>query len=110
MFHTTHGVFQATEGIFSATEATVPDELRVVVASALAPTTTVHVRVLSSGVSNDVEPGKVVLGEPAIDLRERKLQLAAMSKLPEMRRDLKQLAARMAALEGGGGRDAAEAA
>lgn len=63
-----------------------------------------------SGVSNDVEPGKVVLGEPAIDLRERKLQLAAMSKLPEMHRDLKQLAARMTALEGGGGRDAAEAA
>jgi UDP-3-O-[3-hydroxymyristoyl] glucosamine N-acyltransferase len=63
-----------------------------------------------SGVSNDVEPGKVVLGEPAIDLRERKLQLAAMSKLPEMRRELKQLAARLAALEGGGGREAAEAA
>jgi UDP-3-O-[3-hydroxymyristoyl] glucosamine N-acyltransferase len=63
-----------------------------------------------SGVSNDVEPGKVVLGEPAIDLRERKLQLAAMSKLPEMRRERKQLAARLAALEGGGGREAAEAA
>jgi hypothetical protein len=55
MFHATHGVFQTdTEGIFCATEATVPDELRVVVASALAPTTTVHVRVLTSGVSNDV--------------------------------------------------------
>jgi UDP-3-O-[3-hydroxymyristoyl] glucosamine N-acyltransferase len=52
-----------------------------------------------SGVSNDVEPGKTVLGEPAIDLRDRKLQLAAMSKLPEMRRDLKQLTARVAALE-----------
>jgi hypothetical protein len=55
MFHATHGVFQTdSEGIFCATEATVPDELRVVVASALAPTTTVHVRVLTSGVSNDV--------------------------------------------------------
>jgi UDP-3-O-[3-hydroxymyristoyl] glucosamine N-acyltransferase len=52
-----------------------------------------------SGVSNDVEPGKTVLGEPAIELRDRKLQLAAMSKLPEMRRDLKQLTARVAALE-----------
>lgn len=63
-----------------------------------------------SGVSNDVEPGKIVLGEPAIDLRERKLQLAAMSKLPEMRRDLKQLTARVSSLEGSGGRGAAEAA
>jgi UDP-3-O-[3-hydroxymyristoyl] glucosamine N-acyltransferase len=52
-----------------------------------------------SGVSNDVEPGKTVLGEPAIDLRDRKLQLATMSKLPEMRKDLKTLAARVEALE-----------
>ena len=52
-----------------------------------------------SGVSNDVEAGKTVLGEPAIDLRDRKLQLATISKLPEMRKDLKQLAARVAALE-----------
>ena len=52
-----------------------------------------------SGVSNDVEAGKTVLGEPAIDLRDRKLQLATMSKLPEMRKDLKQLVARVEALE-----------
>jgi UDP-3-O-[3-hydroxymyristoyl] glucosamine N-acyltransferase len=52
-----------------------------------------------SGVSNDVEAGKTVLGEPAIDLRDRKLQLATMSKLPEMRKDLKQLVARVAAIE-----------
>lgn len=63
-----------------------------------------------SGVSNDVEPGKIVLGEPAIDLRERKLQLAALSKLPDMRRELKQIAARVAELESSGGRGAAEAA
>jgi UDP-3-O-[3-hydroxymyristoyl] glucosamine N-acyltransferase len=63
-----------------------------------------------SGVSNDVEPGKIVLGEPAIDLRDRKLQLAAISKLPEMRRDLKQLAARLAAVEGCASRPAADAA
>ena len=55
-----------------------------------------------SGVSNDVEAGKTVLGEPAIDLRDRKLQLATMSKLPEMRKDLKSLAARVEALERGG--------
>ena len=52
-----------------------------------------------SGVSNDVEAGRTVLGEPAIDLRDRKLQLATMSKLPEMRKDLKTLAARVEALE-----------
>jgi UDP-3-O-[3-hydroxymyristoyl] glucosamine N-acyltransferase len=52
-----------------------------------------------SGVSNDIEPGKTVLGEPAIDLRDRKLQLATMSKLPDMRKDIKDLLARVAALE-----------
>ena len=52
-----------------------------------------------SGVSCDIEPGKTVLGEPAIDLRDRKLQLATISKLPEMRKDLKRLAARLEALE-----------
>ncbi len=62
-----------------------------------------------SGVSSDIEAGKTVLGEPAIDLRDRKLQLATMSKLPEMRKDLKTLAARVEALEHRGGR-AADAA
>lgn len=52
-----------------------------------------------SGVSCDIEAGKTVLGEPAIDLRDRKLQLATISKLPEMRKDLKQLAARIESLE-----------
>jgi UDP-3-O-[3-hydroxymyristoyl] glucosamine N-acyltransferase len=54
-----------------------------------------------SGVSCDVAAGATVLGEPAIDLRERKLQLATISKLPEMRRQLKDLVARVAALAGG---------
>ena len=51
-----------------------------------------------SGVSNDVPAGITVLGEPAIELRDRKLQLATMSKLPEMRKDLKLLTARVEAL------------
>lgn len=54
-----------------------------------------------SGISCDIEAGKTVLGEPAIDLRDRKLQLATISKLPEMRKDLKQLTARVAAVEAG---------
>lgn len=52
-----------------------------------------------SGVSNDIPAKKTVLGEPAIDLKERKLQLAAMTKLPEMRKQLKQLSRRFDALE-----------
>jgi len=52
-----------------------------------------------SGVSNDVPPGITVLGEPAIELRDRKLQLATMSKLPEMRKDIKQLNSRVDAIE-----------
>lgn len=52
-----------------------------------------------SGVSCDIEAGKTVLGEPAIDLRDRKLQLATISKLPEMRKELKHLASRLDALE-----------
>ena len=65
-----------------------------------------------SGVSNDVPPGITVLGEPAIELRDRKLQLATISKLPEMRKDIKQLNARVHAIEqtlssGGRGTEAA---
>jgi UDP-3-O-[3-hydroxymyristoyl] glucosamine N-acyltransferase len=63
-----------------------------------------------SGVSNDVEAGKTVLGEPAIDLRDRKLQLATISKLPEMRKDLRALAARLEALEAPAAGGAADAA
>jgi UDP-3-O-[3-hydroxymyristoyl] glucosamine N-acyltransferase len=58
-----------------------------------------------SGVSGDIEAGKTVLGEPAIDLRDRKLQLATISKLPEMRKELKQLAARIEGLERAGRAD-----
>jgi len=56
-----------------------------------------------SGVSSDIPAGITVLGEPAIELRERKLQLATMTKLPEMRKALKDLTARVAALEGAEG-------
>jgi UDP-3-O-[3-hydroxymyristoyl] glucosamine N-acyltransferase len=52
-----------------------------------------------SGVSCDIEAGRTVLGEPAIDLRDRKLQLATITKLPEMRKELKSLAARLESLE-----------
>ncbi len=52
-----------------------------------------------SGVANDVPAKTTVLGEPAIDLKERKLQLASMTKLPEMRKQVKQLLKRVEELE-----------
>ncbi|MCC6493749.1 MAG: UDP-3-O-(3-hydroxymyristoyl)glucosamine N-acyltransferase, partial [Pirellulales bacterium] len=39
-----------------------------------------------AGVSNDVRPGEEMLGSPAAPLRQAKLQMAAVAKLPEMRR------------------------
>ena len=63
-----------------------------------------------SGVSNDIPAKTTVLGEPAIELRERKLQLATMTKLPQMRKQLKGLLERIAALEAGEPCDRQEAA
>jgi UDP-3-O-[3-hydroxymyristoyl] glucosamine N-acyltransferase len=44
-----------------------------------------------AGVSHDVPAGAHVFGVPAIAEREQKIQFAAISKLPEMRRQLKAL-------------------
>ena len=44
-----------------------------------------------AGVSNNIEEGEIVLGQPATPLRKQKLQMAAISKLPEMRKDFRQL-------------------
>jgi UDP-3-O-[3-hydroxymyristoyl] glucosamine N-acyltransferase len=44
-----------------------------------------------AGVSNDVEPGVEVLGAPAAPIRQAKLQMAALAKLPEMRRQFRVL-------------------
>ncbi len=46
-----------------------------------------------AGVINDVAEGSMVIGIPATPEREQKLKQAAFSRLPEMRRQLKQLAA-----------------
>lgn len=60
-----------------------------------------------SGITNDVGDGIRMLGVPATSEREQKLRLAALSKLPEMRRHLKQLEQRLARLEPGGQQAAA---
>jgi UDP-3-O-[3-hydroxymyristoyl] glucosamine N-acyltransferase len=44
-----------------------------------------------AGISQDVPAGAHMLGVPAIREREQKIQFAAISKLPEMRRQLRQL-------------------
>lgn len=44
-----------------------------------------------AGVSQDVPAGASMLGIPAIPEREQKIQFAALSKLPEMRRQLRAL-------------------
>ena len=58
-----------------------------------------------AGVTNDVPAGSRMIGIPATPEREQKVKQAALSKLPEMRRQLKQLAAgRRGAVEGIAGR------
>jgi UDP-3-O-[3-hydroxymyristoyl] glucosamine N-acyltransferase len=42
-----------------------------------------------AGVTNDVRPGEEMLGAPAAPIRQAKLQMAAVSKLPEMRRQFR---------------------
>ncbi len=44
-----------------------------------------------AGVPNDVRPGEEVLGSPATPARQAKLQMAALAKLPEMRRQFRAL-------------------
>ena len=53
-----------------------------------------------AGVSNDVEAGVEMLGAPAVPLRQAKLQMAAVAKLPEMRRQFRILQRQLAELLG----------
>jgi UDP-3-O-[3-hydroxymyristoyl] glucosamine N-acyltransferase len=50
------------------------------------------------GVSGDVPAGETYLGIPATPEREQKLRLAALSKLPELRRQVKELERTLVAL------------
>lgn len=51
-----------------------------------------------AGVTNDVPDGSRMIGIPATPEREQKIKQAALSKLPEMRRELKKLQRSVAAL------------
>jgi UDP-3-O-[3-hydroxymyristoyl] glucosamine N-acyltransferase len=57
-----------------------------------------------AGVANDVPDGAHMLGAPAVPEREQKLMFATMSKLPEMRKQLKQLQRQVEELLGQQGR------
>jgi UDP-3-O-[3-hydroxymyristoyl] glucosamine N-acyltransferase len=52
-----------------------------------------------AGVSNNVPDGEIMLGQPATPLRRQKLQMAAIAKLPEMRREFRQLQHQLAELQ-----------
>ena len=52
-----------------------------------------------AGVPKDVPPGAVVLGAPAIPHLEFKRQLAALARLPELRKAFRALETRLTALE-----------
>jgi UDP-3-O-[3-hydroxymyristoyl] glucosamine N-acyltransferase len=62
-----------------------------------------------AGVANDVPDGAHMLGAPAVPERAQKLMFATMAKLPEMRKQLKQLQRQMDALAGRGNDDRAAA-
>jgi UDP-3-O-[3-hydroxymyristoyl] glucosamine N-acyltransferase len=51
------------------------------------------------GITNDVPDGAVMLGIPATPEREQKLKLAALAKLPEMRKELKAMRRTIAELQ-----------
>ena len=51
-----------------------------------------------AGVSNNVPDGATMLGAPATPLREQKLQMAAIAKLPQLRKDFKALSKEVARL------------
>ena len=52
-----------------------------------------------AGVPNNIDDGEVVLGQPATPIRQQKLQMAAIAKLPEMRKQFKALQREVAALQ-----------
>ncbi len=58
-----------------------------------------------AGITNNVPDGACMLGCPATPERDQKLQLAAMSKLPEMRREFKQLRRAVSELQKAAGID-----
>ena len=57
--------------------------------------------IAQSGIHASVEPGRIVGGTPAIDLRDWMKYTVLLPKLPELVRELRELKKRLEALEGG---------
>ncbi len=51
-----------------------------------------------AGVMQDIEPGQIMLGSPAMPHKQTMQQIAALTRLPEMRRQLRDLQQQVAAL------------
>lgn len=66
------------------------------------------VAVGQSGVTSSLPPGAMVAGYPAIDSREWRRASVVFRRLPELKRRIEALEARLAALDGGGRRAAKE--
>lgn len=61
-----------------------------------------------SGVSNDIAPGVSAFGAPAIPERDKKIQLASLAKLPEMRKEFKKVRKVVAELQASQDQNAAD--
>jgi len=44
-----------------------------------------------AGVTNDVEPGLIMLGQPAVPINECKRQVAIVQRLPQLKNEIKRL-------------------
>jgi UDP-3-O-[3-hydroxymyristoyl] glucosamine N-acyltransferase len=60
-----------------------------------------------AGIINNVPDGVVMMGIPATPERQQKLKQAAWAKLPEMRKEFKELRAAVAKLQSALNQDAA---
>ena len=54
-----------------------------------------------AGVTNDVPEGEVMLGAPATPVREQKLKIAAIAKLPQLRKEFRELRREVSELQEG---------
>src|SRR6266850_869096 len=61
------------------------------------------VAVGQSGITNSVDPGAMIAGYPAIDAREWRRSSAVFRRLPELKKRLEELEAKLAALQGSKG-------
>ncbi|TWT42670.1 UDP-3-O-(3-hydroxymyristoyl)glucosamine N-acyltransferase [Botrimarina hoheduenensis] len=63
-----------------------------------------------AGVSNNVPDGEIMLGAPATPLRQQKLQMAAVAKLPQLRKECREMRRQLDQLLAAAGNEAADSA